>query len=688
PLHHPARVAEEWSLVDNLSNGRVGISVASGWQPNDFVLRPENFATAKKDLYDQIETVRSLWRGEAVPFAGPDGKPVETRTLPRPIQPELPIWVTSAGSPETFASAGRIGANVLTHLLGQTVEEVAERIAAYRAAWTEAGHPGRGQVSIMLHTFIGDDEASVRETVRRPMMNYLASSVGLIKGFAGAWTAYKKRSDGTTDAQVDLSALSDEDMEDLVAYSFERYFDSSALFGTPEHCLALIQQLQAAGVDDIACLIDFGVASETVLAHLPRLKELKEMAQLAPSVAPDEVVAGEDYRLPAQMSRHGVTHLQCTPSMARMITLDPEARGAVKDLEAFMIGGEALPLSLAEEVASLTSARLLNMYGPTETTIWSSTETIAPGADAVTIGRPIANNQLYVLDADGNPAPAGVAGELYIGGDGVVRGYLGRPELTAERFLPDPFRDACHGSDAPARIYRTGDLARWREDGRMEFIGRVDHQVKMRGYRIELGEIEALLNAHAEVREAVVIPREDEEGDQRLVAYLIPQEGREPGSQALRDHLREKLPDFMVPSHFVCLDEFPQTPNRKVDRKALPDPAELAARAPAVHRKPENEVEETIARIWQEVLRIPQVGREDNFFDLGGHSLLALKTHRQIVAELDASDLKITDLFRFPTVRALAGHLSDADAGPSLQQSQDRADARRDAMARRRASRG
>jgi hypothetical protein len=211
----------------------------------------------------------------------------------------------------------------------------------------------------------------------------------------------------------------------------------------------------------------------------------------------------------------------------------------------------------------------------------------------------------------------------------------------------------------------------------------------VRGYRVELGEIEALLAMHPAVREAVVIPREDEEGDQRLVAYLIPRPGEAPASQDLREHLREKLPDFMVPSHFVCLDAFPLTPNRKVDRKALPDPAELATPARAAARTPENAVEETIARIWQEVLRIPVVGREDNFFDLGGHSLLALKTHRRIASELGASQLKITDLFRFPTVRLLAAHLSaDAAAPAATARGQERADARREAMGRRRALRG
>jgi len=678
PLHHPARVAEEWALVDNLSRGRVGVSMAAGWQPNDFVLRPEGFANARQALFRGVETVRRLWRGEAVSFPGPHGEPVETRTLPRPIQGELPVWITSAGSPETFRQAGRIGAHLLTHLLGQTLEELAERIRAYREAWDEAGHPpGGGIVSLMLHTFVGDDRDAIRETVRRPMMNYLASSLGLIKGFAGAWTAYKKRADGSTDADVDLSALSEAELEDLVAYSFERYFDSSALFGTPEHCLGLVRRLEQIGVDDIACLIDFGVDSETVQAHLPRLTELKDLAS-APPASPDAA----DYRLPAQVARHGVTHLQCTPSMARLLSLDPEARAALKDLEALLIGGEPLPVALANELSSLTSAKLFNLYGPTETTIWSSLDEIEPDAVSVSIGRPIANTRFYVLGPEGNPMPCGAVGELYIGGEGVVRGYRNRPDLTRERFVPDPF-----GPDPEARLYRTGDLVRWREDGRLDFVGRVDHQVKVRGHRVELGEIEALLELHPAVQEAVVLAREDEEGDQRLVAYLVPRPGAPPASQALREHLREKLPEFMVPAHFVALDAFPQTPNRKVDRRALPDPGELAVGGPLERRRPENAVEERLARIWQDVLRSGPVGRDDNFFDLGGHSLLALKTHRRIVAELEAPDLRITDLFRFPTVRALAAHLTSRAEAPGLMKSRERGDVRRAALARRRIAR-
>ena len=288
PLHHPVRVTEEWAVVDNLSNGRVGISFASGWQPEDFVLAPGNYAERKELMYRHIETVRKLWRGETLSFPGVTGAPVVVRTLPRPVQPELPVWVTSAGSTETYQAAGRIGANLLTHLLGQTVEELRDRIAAYRRSWEQHGHgPGRGQVTLMLHTFVGEDDDSVREIVRQPMIEYLRSSVSLIKNFAGAWAARRRKgSDATPVSGDEFQNLSREHMEALLAFAFERYFETSGLFGGADTCLRMLEGLKAIDVDEVACLIDFGVDPEIVLGHLPHLNRLKQRVNAAQPDAP------------------------------------------------------------------------------------------------------------------------------------------------------------------------------------------------------------------------------------------------------------------------------------------------------------------------------------------------------------------------------------------------------------------
>ena len=260
------------------------------------------------------------------------------------------------------------------------------------------------------------------------------------------------------------------------------------------------------------------------------------------------------------------------------------------------------------------------------------------------IGRPISNTRIYILDAHGAPAPIGVAGELYIGGAGVARGYLNRRDLTAERFVADPF-----AGQPGARMYKTGDLGRWLADGTIEFLGRNDFQVKIRGFRIELGEIEARLAAHGQVREAVVVAREDSAGDKRLAAYYTG--GEELGAEVLRAHLAAALPDYMVPAAYVKLDALPLTPNGKLDRKALPAPGGEAY-ATRGYEAPVGEAEETLARLWAELLKLERVGRHDNFFELGGHSLLAVSLIERMRREgLQAG---VRTLFTAPTVAGLA----------------------------------
>ncbi|MES2143158.1 MAG: MupA/Atu3671 family FMN-dependent luciferase-like monooxygenase, partial [Pseudomonadota bacterium] len=677
PLHHPARIAEEWAVIDNLTGGRAGIAFASGWQPDDFVLRPENTPPANKPaLLASIDQVRRLWRGEAVEFPTAKGTfPVTTQ--PRPVSKELPVWVTTAGNPDTWREAGSLGANVLTHLLGQTIDEVAGKIRIYHDALRAAGHDLADRtVTLMLHTFIAETRDKAREISRAPMKDYLRSAAALIKQYAWAFPAFKKPAGVTNPMDIDMGSLSAEELDAILDFAFQRYFEDSGLFGTVEDALSRVETLKAIGVDEVACLIDYGIATETVLAGLRPLADVVRRANAGG--APD---AG-DFSIAAQIARHGVTHLQCTPSMARMIATNTDSRAALEGIRTLMLGGEALSGGLVNELRQATSARILNMYGPTETTIWSSTNDVVEAESVANIGTPLANQQMYVLDDALEPVAPGVAGELWIGGHGVTRGYWQRPDLTAERFKRDPFVTADRAAPWGARMYHTGDLVRWRADGRLDFLGRADGQVKLRGYRIELGEIEAALERQAGVTQAVVLMREDSPGDLRLVAYLT-------GAAAesnLRTALAAQLPEHMVPAHFVTLDRFPLTPNRKVDRKALPVPtlrrAENVAEASAA---PAVGVEAEIAAIWSRVLGVPKIGRRDNFFALGGHSLLAVQVHREIRDALGAKKLSITDIFRFPTLGALAEHLDDKPAeAPGVD---DRADARSDAMSRRAAMR-
>jgi natural product biosynthesis luciferase-like monooxygenase protein len=688
PLHHPIRVAEEWSIVDNLSNGRVAISVASGWQPNDFVLMPQNHANAKQAMFEGLEVVQRLWRGETIEVDGPLGTPVSLSTLPRPVQPELPVWVTTAGNPESYIQAGRIGANVLTHLLGQSIEQLAPKIEAYRSARAEAGFdPDAGQVTLMLHTFVGDDEDAVREAVREPLKTYLGTSFSLLKEYAWAFPAFQ-RPGGSSDADGlrddDFEQLSEDDLDAVLEFAFLRYYESSGLFGTPARCAAFVDRLKAIGVGEIACLIDFGVPTDAVLASLPLLDEVRQRCNPAPAEVTAAAPNPADQSVAGQLARHAVTHLQCTPSMARMLLMQGESRVAIADVEHLFIGGEAFPVALARDlVGASRSGNVTNMYGPTETTIWSTTWPLGDDLDSIPIGTPIANTQVYVLDKHRQPLPPGVYGELWIGGHGVVRGYHERPDLTKERFVADPFRGGDH------RMYLTGDIARWRPlpDGTavLDFLGRADHQVKIRGYRIELGEIEAQLGRLPGVLECVAVVREDTPGDQQLVAYASTQAGATLDPADVKARLRASLPEVMVPAHVAVLPSLPHTPNGKIDRNALPSLAEvLGARAASrEHAAADNDLERSVLAVWEDVLGTNGIGVDDNFFDIGGHSLLIVRMHRRLRDELDPS-IALTDLYRFPTVRGFAASLAEDSTAATIQTSIDRAARRRETMQRRR----
>ncbi len=681
PLHHPIRIAEEWAMVDNLSHGRVGMAVAAGWQPNDFVIMPDNHADAKNIMFETVETVKKLWRGETLEFPGPKGNMVKVRTLPRPVQKELPIWVTTAGNPETFRQAGEVGAYILTHLLGQSVDDVAKNIDVYRQAYKGAGHEGDGHVTLLLHTLVGSDEGKVRELAREPMKNYLKSAVFLVKAAAWHFPTFKTMSEerGQTLDQI-FDNMGEEDLDGLLEFAFERYYSTSGLFGTPERCVELVDRLKEIGVNEIGCLIDYGLDTQNVLAHLPNLNDLRKA-----SIKQDHQQAEETKELSIAdiISSRQVSHLQCTPSMASMLVSEDASANGLKKIKHMMVGGEAFPPSLASKLRQLINGRVTNMYGPTETTIWSSTYDVPEGETSISIGKPIANTQMYILDQYMQPVPVGIPGELYIGGDSVVRGYHAREDITAERFVKNPF-----SNKVGARIYKTGDLVKYREDGSLEYISRIDNQVKIRGYRIELGEIESLLQSHSSISEAIVLLREDIENDKRLVAYIKLAENEVFDTNVIKGYLKNDLPEFMVPGIFVEITAMPLTPNGKVDRKALPPPEqELKSTSNKKYVQPENDLQKSIATIWQDILGLAQVGLEDNFFDIGGHSLLVVQVLDKLRTATDVQ-VKMIDMFRFPTISSLSKYLGQTDdAGNKLDESKGRAEARKSAMLKRRKSR-
>lgn len=648
PLHSSIRIAEDWSVVDNLSNGRVGISFASGWQPNDFAIMPGNYERRKDIMFEQIEVVRKLWKGEPVEFKSPLGKNILLRTLPRPIQKELPVWITAASNPETFRMAGERGFNILTHLLGQSIEDLEEKINIYRKAWKENGHgPGNGHVSLMLHTFIGENIDEVKETVREPMKHYLKSAMSLVQMAEWYFPVYKS---GTADISKEAVNLTEEDKNAILNHSFERYFETSALLGTPESCLETINKIKKVGVDEVACLIDFGVASEKVLDHLQYLNAVKTLANLGIKDE-KEFKHSENLSIPELINKFKVTHFQCTPSMARMLLLDNKSKSSLENLDYILIGGETFPAGLAKELSGIVKGKILNMYGPTETTIWSTVHHLNGIEENIPIGKPIANTQIFILDKNQQLNPIGVAGELCIGGDGVVRGYFARPDLTAEKFI------LFDNNEIKKRIYRTGDLVRYREDGVVEFLGRLDFQVKIRGYRIELGEIETILEKHPQVRQAVVIAR-DSADDKILVAYLVVTKNSNLSNAVLRSYLLEKLPDYMVPSVFMFLQKMPTTPNGKIDRKALPVPDTDRPDIGKDFILPQTPTDKRLAEIWSQILNIDSIGLNDSFFELGGHSLSAVQAVIRIQQEFGV-DLSMLSFFQTSTLKELAAAIDE-----------------------------
>jgi amino acid adenylation domain-containing protein len=347
------------------------------------------------------------------------------------------------------------------------------------------------------------------------------------------------------------------------------------------------------------------------------------------------------------LDESSATIMQATPSTWRML-VESGWMGAAN--LRMWCGGEALPTDLAENLLS-RGRELWNLYGPTETTIWSAAHRVKSGEDPILIGRPIANTTMYILDAAQQPVPGGVPGELYIGGEGVALGYWNREELTASRFVDDPFF-----SFSGRKMYRTGDLARLHKNGQLQHLGRVDHQVKLRGHRIELGEIEVILERHPAIAQAVVSITGDG-SEQQLTAYIKYLEETADAS-AIRNWLQEKLPEYMVPALWIPLLEIPLTPNGKVDRKQLPAPTSAKRSVNAAGVSPRNEIESRLAVIWGEVLGLDQVGVRDNFFDLGGHSLRLIRVHSKI-REIVDYEVAVIDLFRYPTIESLASWLAN-----------------------------
>ncbi|HEX7772079.1 MAG TPA: non-ribosomal peptide synthetase, partial [Pyrinomonadaceae bacterium] len=374
------------------------------------------------------------------------------------------------------------------------------------------------------------------------------------------------------------------------------------------------------------------------------------------SVGIKSILARNALELPQLPAKDEVSLMSLVPSAMAELIRAGDVPDTVKTIN---LGGEAVNPELPKQIYEQTGAsQVLNVYGPTEDTVYSTFSLIPKETNGlVPIGRPIACSQVYLLDQHLQPVPVGVTAEVYLGGAGLARGYLRRPALTAEKFIPNPF-----ATKPGARLYRTGDLARYLPDGNIQYLGRMDHQVKIRGFRIELGEIEAALAGHSIVRDVVVVMREDTPGDKRLVAYVVLNEEIASPANELRGKLKDKLPSFMIPSTFIFLEEMPLTANGKIDRKALPAPDGMRPDIAESFAAPRTPIEEMMATIWSEVMEIEKVGIHDNFFSLGGHSLLATQVVNRVLDTFNV-ELPLRLFFETPTVAAFASYVAESQMG-------------------------
>lgn len=499
PLHDPVRVAEEWSIVDNLSNGRVGLSVASGWHPNDFVFNQADYSNRKEIMQDKVTELKKLWKGGSVIRKNGVGQDFEIKIRPRPIQRDLPIWVTAAGNPKTFEYAGEIGANILTHLLGQSFDQLVENIRIYHKALKDNGYRKEDtKVSLMLHTYIESTSEAALSNSELAFKGYLESSVKLVEPIAKAYGL-----------NLDINTQ----RKEIIDIVYQKFSRENTLIGSPESCQNILLKVQSAGVNEVACLVDFGVDSDMVLNGLQKITETKELFQANRELY-NYLEVDEQKNVLELIESHQVNHVQMTPSQSKMVWNLSKQNEAVNlpSIKRWFIGGEAISESLIKDLSTITEAKFYNMYGPTETTVWSAWREITP--ENVQIGAPILNTELLLLNEFGQEVPVGVIGELYIGGKGLAKGYYNNSELTSNQF-----KTIERSYQKKGRFYKTGDLLRFTQGGTFEFIGRTDNQVKVNGYRIELEDIEQTIIQVVGVKNCKVLSV-TEENQTHLSAYV------------------------------------------------------------------------------------------------------------------------------------------------------------------------
>lgn len=537
-------------------------------------------------------------------------------------------------------------------LVGLCVERSPEMLAALLGI-----HKAGGAYVPLDPTFPLERLAFMLADSAAPLLITQAALSSLFPEYAGKILLLDELAESASDSKKSAARKTNQDTTEGLAYVLYTSGSTGKPKGVTIPHRALVNFLTSMRKQPGLTADDTLLAVTTLSFDIAGLELYLPLITGANVVIADRETAADPYLLIKELDRCGATAMQATPATWRML-IDAGWMGK-PDLK-ILCGGEALPGDLGAELLH-RGRELWNLYGPTETTIWSTLHRVDRASSesaTISIGKPIANTQIHILDANLQPVPIGVIGDLYVGGDGLARGYLNRPELTAEKFIPNPFA-------LSTLIYKTGDLARYRADGNIDFLGRSDHQVKVRGYRIEMGEIELALAAHRLVGQAVVVARRDPSSEATLAAYVVPAEaGMDPDPNELRAFLRQSLPEYMIPSAFVTLEAFPLTPNGKVDRRALPEVSNKDLVVATEYVAPRTADEQVIAEICAEVLHLDRVGIHDNFFDIGGNSLIATRLVFQLQEHFQVR-LPLVRLFEMPTVAGLARAVETARTLPA-----------------------
>ncbi|MDI9312667.1 MAG: LLM class flavin-dependent oxidoreductase [Limnohabitans sp.] len=646
PLHDPISIAEEWAFLDNISNSRIGIACATGWNKKDFILSPENYEKRKEIIFDQIDTCKILWQGKSVSRQNVEKEEEQVEIFPKTINSNIPLWLTIANDKKLFEIAGQRGMHVLTHLLAFTIEELKECIFVYHESLKKNKYnPNDFNITLMLHCFITDSEEKCLNIVEKPLKEYLLTSVGIFSSIASR-------------------DLSNEEKEKLMESGFQKYY-KNGLFGTPDSCLHKINDLKAIGITEISCLIDFGIEADTVFNNLKFINELKIKAN---TISEHKDVSKENtVSISTIIQEQKITHLQCTPSLTHFI-FNKKDNLKLSSLEQLFVGGEALTNKVVEYIYSVVpDIKINNMYGPTETTIWVSTKRILSNG-IITLGTSFSNVDFKIGTMGENnvfmETPIYGEGELFVGGPLVSnKGYLFRPELNREKFITI--------DNATTTYYRTGDWVKRENKNEVTYIGRIDRQVKLPGgYRLELEEIEKIIESSFPTIQHIAVILKDKEEQKDLVAYYTTNDEKPIKNDFFERALSLKIAHYQIPKYYILLNQMPLLSSGKINRKdlekiPLDSSLTLSSSLDFIPRKiPQNKTEELIVSVFSEMLKIPveNIDTLKSYFSYGGNSIsaiIAVDRINKIIIKSNSlykntNDINLTDFYKYSTVEQLS----------------------------------